>query len=57
LTPPEQARVVRIKNTLLLTEIDVSEAMLPEVKAHARLSIVSDPKPLTFNKKSNLPPF
>jgi len=57
LTPPEQARVVRIKNTLLLTEIDVSEAMLPEVKAHARLSIVSDSRPLTFNKKSNLPPF
>jgi len=57
LTPPERARVVRIKNTLLLTEIDVSDAMLPEVKAHARLSIVSDPKPLTFNKKSNLPPF
>jgi len=24
LTPPEQARVVRIKNTLLLTEMDVS---------------------------------
>ena len=57
LTPPEQARVVRIKNTLLLTEIDVAEAMLSEVKANARLSIVSDPKPLTFNKKRNLPPF
>jgi len=57
LTPSERARVVRIKNTLLLTEIDVSEAMLPEVKTHARLSIVSDPKPMTFNKKGNLPPF
>jgi len=57
LTPPKQARVVRIKNTLLLTEMDVSEAMLSEVKAHARLSIVSDPKPLAFNKKGNLPPF
>ena len=57
LTSPEQARVVRIKNTLLLTEMDVSEVMLPEVKADARLSMVSDPKPLTFNKKGNLPPF
>lgn len=57
LTPPEQARVVRIKNTLVLTEIDVSEALRYEVKAHARLSIASDPKLMTFNKKGNLPPF
>jgi len=37
LTPPEQARVVRIKNTLALTEIDCSEALLAEVKTHRRL--------------------
>jgi len=57
LTPPEQARVVRIKNTLLLVEMDVSEVMLPEVKAHPRLSTASDPKPMRFNNKGNLPPF
>ena len=57
LTPPEQATVVRIKNTLLLVEMDVSEALLPQVKAHERLSIVSGPAPLTFDTKGSLPPF
>ncbi|HSB70423.1 MAG TPA: hypothetical protein VLT62_13935 [Candidatus Methylomirabilis sp.] len=57
LTPPEQARVVRIKNTLHLTEIDVSESMLAEVKAHDRLSQVTDPVPLVFDGAGNLLPF
>jgi hypothetical protein len=57
LTSPEQATVVRIKNTLLLAEMDVSEALLPQVKAHDRLSIVSGPAPLAFDGKGNLPPF
>ena len=57
LTPPDKARVVRIKSTLHLTEIEVSEAMLPEVKGHARLSQVTDPAPLTFDGAGNLPPF
>lgn len=57
LTPPEQARVVRIKNTLHLTEIDCSEAMLPEVTAHKRLSSMAAPKAMAFDGKGNLPPF
>jgi hypothetical protein len=57
LTPPEQARVVRIKNTLLLTEMDVSEALLSQAQAHERLSIVSGPALLAFDAKGNLPPF
>lgn len=57
LTPPEQAAVVRIKNTLLLSELDVSEALLPLVKAQDRLSIVSGPVPLSFDATGNLPPF
>jgi len=57
LTSPEQATVVRIKNTLLLAEMNVSEALLPQVKAHDRLSIVSGPAPLAFDGKGNLPPF
>ena len=57
LTPPEQASVVRIKDTLHLAEIDVSEAMLPQVKADDRLSIASGPAPLAFDGKGNLPPF
>jgi hypothetical protein len=34
---PEAARIVRIKNTLELTHIAVSEPMLPEVEAHPQM--------------------
>ncbi len=57
LTPPEEARVVRIKNTLNLVEMDVSEVLLPKVKAHDRLSVVTEPMPLAFDAQGNLPPF
>jgi hypothetical protein len=57
LTPPAEARVVRIKNTLHLTEMDVSESMLTEVKAHRRLSVASDPQPMAFDAAGNFPAF
>jgi len=57
LTPPEKARVVRIKNTRHLTEIDASESMLAEVKACERLTVINDPAPLTFEETGNLLPF
>ena len=57
LTLPEQARVVRIKNTLDLTEIDCSEALLAEVKAHKRLSPVTEPGPISFGADGNLTAF
>ncbi|OGB96076.1 MAG: hypothetical protein A2Z31_00285 [candidate division NC10 bacterium RBG_16_65_8] len=57
LTPAEQARVVRIKNTLQLTEIDCSEAMLSEVKTHKRLSPAAAPKAMAFDESGNLPRF
>jgi hypothetical protein len=57
LTPPERARVVRIKTTLHLTEMEVSEALLPEVKANERLSVVTEPTPLGFDAQGNLPAF
>jgi hypothetical protein len=57
LIPVEKAKVVRIKNTLHLTELDCSEPMLADVKAHKRLSAVTEPKPMTFDGSGNLPPF
>jgi len=57
LTPPEQARIVRIKNTLQLTEMDVSEALLSEIGAHERLSVATEPAVLVFDDKGNLPTF
>jgi len=57
LIPVEKAKVVRIKNTLHLTELDCSEVMLPDVTAHKRLSPVTEPKPMTFDAEGNLPAF
>ena len=57
LTPPEQARVVRIKNTLDLTEIDCSEALQAEVKAHRRLRPAAEPGPISFGADGNLTAF
>ncbi len=57
LVPVEKAKVVRIKNTLYLTEFDCSEPMLPDVKAHRRLRPVTEPKPMTFGADGNLPAF
>lgn len=57
LTPPEQARVVRIKNTLHLTEIDCSEALLAEVKAHTRLTPATALAAMSFDAQGNLPAF
>jgi hypothetical protein len=57
LTPPERARVVRIRTTLHLAEMDVSETLLPEVKADERLSVVTQPAPIAFDAQGNLPPF
>jgi len=57
LTPPAAARVVRIKNTLHLTELDVSEAMLAEVQAHRRLRVATDLRPMAFDAAGNFPVF
>ena len=43
-----EARLVRIKNTLDLRRMWVSEALLKEVEADERLSIMEDPRPLSF---------
>jgi hypothetical protein len=56
LTPPEKARVIRIKNTLMLGELFVSEAFLPEVDKRGDLTIVGDPTPLPFDAAGTLAP-
>jgi Lactate racemase N-terminal domain len=53
----EEARIVRIKNTLLLEELDVSEALLPEVKPRDTLEILWGPKGLAFDHSGALPHF
>lgn len=57
-TQPEQCRVVRIKNTLSLGEIEVSQNMLEGVRDNPKLfSIVSEPKDWNFDSRNAIEPF
>lgn len=51
---PTRLRTVRIPDTLHLTDIWVSEALLDEVAAHPDLTQVSDAAPLPFDAAGNL---
>jgi hypothetical protein len=51
---PVNARVVRIKNTLEIGEIQVSESLLDEVRAHPRLEVVGEPTRLALDATGNL---
>ena len=46
---PINARVVRIKNTLKLAEIYVSESMLHEVDSNSMLEAITSPAEMSFN--------
>jgi hypothetical protein len=54
---PEDARVVRIQNTLRLTEVEVSEAFRAEMAGRDDLAPVGEPAPLRFAPDGALPPF
>lgn len=54
LTDSSQVRMVRIKDTLHLGEIEISEAMLPEAKALENIEILSEPYELNFNEDGDL---
>jgi hypothetical protein len=56
LTPPERARVIRIKNTLMLGEIEVSEAFGPELAKRPDLTPLGDAAPLPFDAAGRLSP-
>jgi len=49
---PQRARLVRIKNTLKLRRMWVSEALLEE--AGERLPVVEDPGPMRFDADGSL---
>ena len=53
----EDIRVVRIRNTLRLTEVDVSEALVPEVATRPDLTLLAEPAPLAFGPDGALVPF
>jgi hypothetical protein len=54
LTPPDKARVIRIKNTLMLGEIEVSEAYAAELARRPDLTPLGDAAPLPFDAAGRL---
>ncbi len=53
---PEDCRIVRIRNTLQLGEIEVSQAMLAEVRSQPdRFQIMAAPQGWAFDAQGNLP--
>jgi len=55
LTPPERSRIVRIKNTLQLDEVEVSEIYGEELEKKPDLEILTGPYPMVFDSSGNLP--
>lgn len=51
---PANAKIVRIKNTLMLEEIECSVGCLDEIAKHPDMEVISDPYPWTFNDEGNL---
>jgi hypothetical protein len=53
---PDQARVLRVRNTLALDELEVSEPCLAEPNPQTHFTPLGPPRPLTFDAAGNLPP-
>ncbi|OKL37624.1 lactate racemase domain-containing protein [Domibacillus mangrovi] len=49
-----KVKMVRIKNTLEVSEIEVSEALLPYVQDHVQLEAVTEAEELSFDQNGNL---
>ncbi len=54
LTPPNAARIVRIKDTLHLGEFWVSEVIATDLEEDSRFSVTSEHRPLTFDTNGKL---
>jgi hypothetical protein len=51
---PQNARLVRIKNTLKLRQMWISEALLQEVRGDDRLRVLEAPHPMGFGASGSL---
>lgn len=52
--PPETARVIRVRNTLALGEVQISETYLPLLRKRKDLVLISEPSELQFDRSGNL---
>ncbi|MEX0586643.1 MAG: [Fe-S]-binding protein [Pirellulales bacterium] len=55
LTPPEEAKLAWIHNTLEVAELELSEACLAEVVERANVEILGEPRPLPLDDAGMLP--
>ena len=53
----DNVRVVMIKNTLSLSEIYLSEALLPQAEADGRMEVLEEPHPMEFDADGALRAF
>ena len=51
---PREARVIWIKNTLEIAEMEVSEAFVPEMEGRAHLEMLTKPGEMRFDGEGNL---
>ncbi|MEW6333172.1 MAG: lactate racemase domain-containing protein [Thermodesulfobacteriota bacterium] len=56
LIPPRTSRIIRIKNTLQLDELEVSQVYGAEIDSRTDLEILEGPRPLAFDGRGNLFP-
>jgi hypothetical protein len=56
LTPPEQAKVIQISDTLHLEEVLVSEAYAKAISGQSHLTTISEPAPMQFTTSGELKP-
>lgn len=54
--PAEQARIMHIRNTLLLEDVEISEPCVQELRPMTDFVVVGDPHELRFDATGNLPP-
>jgi len=57
LIPHKNLRIIRIKNTACLSEIDFSEGYEEEIRGRSDLEIIKDKRLMTFDPSGNLTPF
>ncbi len=51
---PESAKIVQIRNTLMLSDLALSEPYLPLIRGDRRFEILSEPEPLRFEAEGRL---
>jgi hypothetical protein len=57
LIPREKLKIIRIKNTSELSEVEVSEAYEEELASRSDLEVMGEKRPMDFNADGNLQPF